>query len=242
MDNLRFLYQASNDDLLVLCDIITKDKDGNFRLTEELSATDAYKKNYPHNIKGMLPELINEFSRFGGNTFVNIFRQGGATYDVILRDVAKKNKVNFHKQASNEQIEQYILQKLFADSLEKATDEQLKLMLKELGYPTTNFGRQAAIAALLIAWKSGGFKSYILLVSVVNSALKFLIGRGLPLIANAALTRAASIIAGPIGWALTALWTLADISGPAYRVTIPAVIQIAYIRQQINQPKLLLPE
>ena len=41
---------------------------------------------------------------------------------------------------------------------------------------------------------------------------------------------------GPVGWVLTALWTLLDIAGPAYRVTIPAVIQITYIRQNVNHP------
>ena len=113
-------------------------------------------------------------------------------------------------------------------------DEELKNMMKELGYPTTNFSRQAAIATLMAAWKSGGFKSYMLLVSVVNAVMKFLIGRGLSFAANATLTRIASIMTGPVGWALTALWTIVDIAGPAYRVTIPAVIQIAYIRQSVN--------
>ncbi|WP_409012598.1 hypothetical protein [Bacteroides xylanisolvens] len=50
----------------------------------------------------------------------------------------------------------------------------------------------------------------------------------------------ASIMMGPIGWILTAVWTLIDIAGPAYRVTIPAVIQIAYIRQSANHPSHLL--
>ena len=39
--------------------------------------------------------------------------------------------------------------------------------------------------------------------------------------------------AGPIGWVITGLWTLADVAGPAYRVTIPAVIQVAFLRQYL---------
>ena len=236
MEELEFLNCATNSDLKILCDIILKDKNGDFRLTEELSTTQQFKDNYPNNIWKLLPALVAELRKFGGNTVVNMFRGHGPTYSEILRDVAKKCKVNFNKNSDNEQIEQYLIQKLFADSLDKATDEQLKAMMKELGLPTNNFGRQAAVAAIMLAWKSGGFKSYILLVSVVNGALKFLIGRGLPLVANAALTRAASIFTGPVGWALTALWTVADIAGPAFRVTVPAVIQIAYIRQHINNP------
>ena len=234
MTNLEFLYRASNNDLRLFCDIIVKDKNGNYRMTENLSDTQIYKNNYPNNIKKMLPELVSEFRLFGGNSLVNIFRGEGPEYSEILRNVAKRNKVSFNDKATDEQLEQYLLQKLFNDSLTGASNEELKNMMKELGYPTTNFSRQAAIATLMAAWKSGGFKSYMLLVSVVNAVMKFLIGRGLSFAANATLTRIASIMTGPVGWALTALWTIVDIAGPAYRVTIPAVIQIAYIRQSVN--------
>lgn len=240
MQNLAFLYRASNNDLRLLCDIIVKDKEGNNRLTEELTSTTEFKNNYPHNICGLLPQLVHEFRLYGGNSFVNFFRGKGPEYSEILRDVAKRNKVTFNSRNTDEQIEQYILQKLFVDSINNASDENLKRMLKELGYPTTNFTRQAAIATLMVAWKAGGFQSYILLVSVVNAVMKFLIGRGLSLAANAALTRMASIMMGPVGWVLTALWTIIDIAGPAYRVTIPAVIQIAYIRERVNHPSHLL--
>ena len=44
------------------------------------------------------------------------------------------------------------------------------------------------------------------------------------------LTKTASLLTGPIGWVITGLWTAIDLAGPAYRVTIPAVIQVAYLR------------
>lgn len=240
MKDLEFLYRASNEDLRLLCDIVVKDKNGAYRLTESLSGTHAFKTNYPHNIKGMLTPLVNEFRKFGGNSFANLFRGKGPEYSEILRDVAKRNKVSFNKRSPDERIESLLLQKLFEDSVENASDEDLKRMMDELGYPTTNFSRQAAVATLMAVWKAGGFQSYILLVSVVNAVMKFLVGRGLSLAANAALTRMASIMMGPVGWVLTALWTLIDIAGPAYRVTVPAVIQIAYIRQSVNNPSHLL--
>jgi hypothetical protein len=40
------------------------------------------------------------------------------------------------------------------------------------------------------------------------------------------------VFAGPVGWAATILWTLVDIAGPAYRVTIPCILHVAYIRQK----------
>jgi len=49
--------------------------------------------------------------------------------------------------------------------------------------------------------------------------------------------RGIGIALGPIGWAITAVWTFADLSSPAYRVTVPAVIQIAYMRNKIIAQK-----
>lgn len=78
----------------------------------------------------------------------------------------------------------------------------------------------------------GGFKSYQLTLIIANAIMKALFGRGLTLVANSTLTRIMAILTGPIGWAITALWTMIDIAGPAYRVTIPAVIQVAYLRKK----------
>ena len=69
-------------------------------------------------------------------------------------------------------------------------------------------------------------------VIITNAVLKHLIGRGLSFAANASLTKTMAILTGPIGWAITGLWTAADIAGPAYRVTIPAVFEITRLRQE----------
>ena len=41
-----------------------------------------------------------------------------------------------------------------------------------------------------------------------------------------------AVFAGPVGWAVTAIWTIFDIASPAYRVTIPCVLHIAMLRQK----------
>lgn len=88
----------------------------------------------------------------------------------------------------------------------------------------------ARSAAIQFAIRKGGFAAYKIAVIVANAIARALLGRGLSLAANAALTKWMSIFAGPIGWAVTVLWTVFDIAGPAYRVTIPCVVQIAYMR------------
>ena len=67
-------------------------------------------------------------------------------------------------------------------------------------------------------------------VIVANQIAVIVAGRGLAFAANAALTRTIGAFAGPIGWALLSLWTIFDIAGPAYRITIPCVVHVAYLR------------
>ena len=87
---------------------------------------------------------------------------------------------------------------------------------------------QALAAAFQVVFQAGGFKSYQLTLIVVNAVMKALMGRGLAFAANATLARSMAILTGPIGWAITAAWTVIDVGGAAYRVTIPAVIQVAF--------------
>ena len=83
---------------------------------------------------------------------------------------------------------------------------------------------QAAIAA-------GGFLPYQLAVVVANSMATVVIGHGLSFAGNALLTKSISVFAGPVGWAISAfLITNSLFAGPAYRVTVPAVIHISYLR------------
>ncbi len=96
---------------------------------------------------------------------------------------------------------------------------------------TTNFTKKAVIGAMQIAIKNSGFFAYKMSVIVANSVAKNIIGRGLSFAANQTLTKSIYIFAGPIGWIISSGWFLIDIAGPAYRITIPATIYIASLRQ-----------
>ncbi|WP_417881345.1 hypothetical protein [Vibrio sp.] len=48
---------------------------------------------------------------------------------------------------------------------------------------------------------------------------------------NTTVVRTASVLAGPVAWAITGVWTAIDLAGPAYSVTIPSVIHIAMLRK-----------
>ena len=101
-----------------------------------------------------------------------------------------------------------------------------------------SFSTKASLTASLQAIiKAKGFATYKLTVIVANAFWKFIFGRGLSFATNATLTKTLSVFLGPIGWTATGIWTVFDIASPAYRVTIPAVIQVAYLRQLLKQKK-----
>lgn len=236
-EDLEFLDDVSSEDLNDLVYALTKDKDGGKIFTEELTSSDAYKKYYPDHHR-YWQSIAAELQRFGANTLVTkTFRFGkGVLYREILTEVAEKLKVEFDKKSAIENIEDKLLNKILLDALEKMTEEERKEFATSMGVSgLASFSSQATFAAFQAIFKAGGFKSYQLTLVVINAISKAMLGRGLSFAGNAALMRSASLLVGPIGWTITGLWTIKDIAGPAFRVTIPAVIQVAYLRKKIRE-------
>ena len=117
--DLSFLSSATNEDLKVLVDYITLGKSGSPRLTETLTGTDEYKRNYPYHLDRMTGSITDELQRFGGNTFANILRGHGVPYRTILVDVCKKMKVSFNKNSSVEVIEGCLLQHVLIKTMDE---------------------------------------------------------------------------------------------------------------------------
>lgn len=232
--DLEFLEKINSSDLDVLVKILIYDKDGGERLTEELTMEDRYKRNSPDHHQ-YWDLIAAEIQCYGANTFMTIFRGGkGVLYKEILCDVCDKIKVNYNKNADTELIEMNLLMKILTDSMEKMSPDELREIVEELNLKTTTFTKEQVTVALQIAIKMGGFASYKIALIVANAVAKFLFGRGLSFAANATLARTMSIFAGPIGWVITGLWTAIDIAGPAYRITIPTIIQVAFLRAKLK--------
>lgn len=231
--DLEFLGKLDSKVLEDLVRCLTHDKDGELRITEELSNSTRYKECHPDHNKYW--ELIAaEIQCFGANTLVTIFRGGkGVEYKEVLMDVCDKLNVNYNKNSSAEKIEANMLLKILNDALEKMSPEELKKLAESIGVKNLNVITAESLLGIFQAvFRAGGFKSYQLTLIIVNAVLKAMIGRGLSFAGNAALTRTMAIVAGPIGWAITGAWTAVDIASAAYRVTIPAVIQVAVLRQK----------
>jgi len=228
--HLDFLKKVDNEKLEVLVNIITKDKDGNIRDSEDLTLQYEYKKHYP-NHKKYWHLIAADYQYFGANTLVSLFRGKGVLYEEILDDTCSAMKVNLPKNPSIQIKERNLLMKVIENSLENMTNKEKEELLKSLDLKTMNLTTPVIMASLQTAILSGGFYSYQLSVIIANSISKALVGQGLAFATNAGITRGLSILAGPIGWAITGGLTVISLAGPAKRVTIPATIYIASLRQ-----------
>lgn len=233
--DLYFLSCVDSQDMNDLVKVLTYDTNGIKRLTEELTNNNNYIRYSPDHHK-YWEDIAAEIQCFGANTFITIFRGGkGVLYNEVLKDVCDKIKVNYNKNSETITIENNLLMKLLMDALNKMTPDERANLGKEFGILWNNIYEFSPIAMATLfqtIFKAGGFKSYQLTLVIVNSIWKAMFGRGLTLATNATITRAAAILTGPIGWIITGLWTAMDIAGPAYRVTIPAVIQVALLRKK----------
>lgn len=204
-------------------------------LTEELTCNSWFRACHKAgDYRPCLDLIAAEIRKFGGNTFTNIRCGEGPQYKEVALDVCRKLNVPVCADWRMRYIDQALLDKVLADMWHKMTQGERRELLKALNVKVStdsDFGAEA-LAALLVTFRAGGFASYQLAVIVANAIAKVLLGQGLSLAANAALTKILSIVTGPLSIVLTTIWVVKDVAGPAYRVTIPVVLYIAAVRQR----------
>lgn len=89
------------------------------------------------------------------------------------------------------------------------------------------------VLALQAAIKKGGVLFTRLALYITQIISRMLLGRGLSFLGANAISR---VLGGPVGWAITIVWSVADLASPAYRVAIPAVLQVSCMRMhQFNK-------
>ena len=221
MNGFDILNEFSNEELEVLVKLIL-DK-GEF--TEMLSEDERY-KTYKPDHKRYVNKIKSELSEFASNSFVTAFRGHGVSYREMLTDVCEKTKTSFDENASLERIENALLEKVLEDAWENLSEQQKKEVLENT--PIGNMGG-FAVGAMLAAFRAGGAVSYQLTMLIVNGIAKAILGR---MLVGAVFARGAiGLLGGPIGIVLGSFAVLFDVSGPAYRITVPATIYIAALRR-----------
>ena len=226
---LKLLNACSPEDKAPLVNYITDNGDGRLLLDSDVRKKLVSAKKSGRFGSDIDELLIEEIQRFGGNTWINVVRGEGVSYEEVVQDVASKVGAKSPKGRDCEAMERAIIAKVIKEAWGKMSPEEQEAIANSMHIPAKG---PAALAALLAAAELGGFATFRLAAIVANAVARQLIGQGLTFGANAVLMQGLGAIVGPIGWAVTALWMAADLAGPAYRVTVPCVLHIAYLRQK----------
>ena len=221
--DLAFLKECSNEQLKLLAAFIIYDTDGKKRITEEISNTKEFQLYYPNNMLALLPSIINELQLFGGNSIANSVRKHGVSYRTILEDVCDLLKVNYQKNIPTDLLEQYLLQKVLVMSVDKMSENDIHHISDKL----TKEELKNQIGLL-----KAGSPLFIKLTTMIigNLAVKYGLKQAAGFVAKFAGGRMFALLTGPVGWIIAGVWTAVDIAGPAYRVTVPCTLTIAYLR------------
>ncbi|WQY70633.1 DUF3944 domain-containing protein [Helicobacter pylori] len=173
--DLAFLNHLSSNDLKDLFDALVYDEDGTLRMNEELTSSTEYQR-CGHDYAKYPRRIAEELQRYGGNTFINFFRNERVLYKEILCDVCDHLKVSYNEKSNTSLIEQNMLSKLLKDSLEKMSGREIKELGHELGMTNIDKvigeNKQVLIASVLTLFKAGGSHSYALAIAVADAMVK----------------------------------------------------------------------
>lgn len=230
-EHLTPLLRACSDaDLMPVRDTILR------TFTNCLDVDEAYLQA-PDCPSSYVDELIAEIRRFGGNTLANIARNGGVPYAQIARAAAEKAGAKCASDATVEEVEWAVI----ANALDRAVAKlsageraALEVEFERAGFDGVDLGGDEALSARLAGARirAGSFGAYRAVVIVAGAFARALLGAEAEVPAHAALARAIGAIAAPVGAVASPLWALVHLGGPAYRVTIPVVAQVGFLRLQ----------
>lgn len=218
------LEAATNDELEVIHDILLN------KTSEGLSGHDAYEEHYP-NHREYADLIAEELRDFGGNTFVNIFRREGPSYKEIVCDVADKIDAPHNDDWEVAAIEHSVMARVLEKAFEKMSKAERRAVLHVARQEDGTENHHEMFQAV---FRSGGYRSQQLMRVVRDALVENVLGRGLQVAANVVLGRALGALLGPIGWAVTGFAAVIQIAGPSYKVTLPCVANVAYVRGRLK--------
>jgi uncharacterized protein YaaW (UPF0174 family) len=204
----NLLSNAASADLETLADLITDNGKGRLALDSDVKQTILTRK-----VQGRLTSITGlmekEIRAFGSNTIASVFGSESVSYLELARDVAKKldGKPSAHDDifAIEEIVIRQAVQKYMGN---EALDDYLKTG-NVVGYVTQLVKTLISAAGTIagIAATGGG----VGLASVFGS-------------------RVLSLVAPPLAIGSAGL-AIYEASSPAFRITVPAVLEIAKIRR-----------
>lgn len=204
--DLDFLADLDDGELELLFRLLAYDSKGSPRISQGITRSREFKQHGEHYSR-YWRLLGEELQRFGGNTLVNVFRRGrGVLYHEILVDVCARflPAGSWGRNDPAEKLEHALLtQELGRHPAARGGGEDLQAVCARMDRDDVNTFLENLSPATEGASRAGRYVAF------------YALGRLL-----------ARRLGGPAAVGAAA----ADLAGPAWRVTVPAVFLIAILR------------
>jgi uncharacterized protein YaaW (UPF0174 family) len=230
---IKFLSSVKEDKLLPLCEILKIDEeDINFALVNEISVQGLIgedeieeKITNQKEIKKLKKLRKGEIYRFAISKTILAGLQWRASkiakkhpyYKQIL--IMTADKMGISAVGSVKELEARISQKAFNQFIEKLPEKEKEKLERELIKTINDLEIE-------------GLGHIYLTATTALSAISSAVGITLPFVIYTSLTRAISILIGPIGWILGGVFTIWSLWQPNYKVLIPAILYITALKSE----------
>ena len=224
--DLDFLQHCSEEQLANFARLLTHNEKGKTRLSSVLMRNELFKsmEGHPERHRRNWQLIAGELQHFGGDSIANKLRGHRKLYRAILLDVSKRLKLKADKEMSTFEIEQQLLEQFLRNTWKKMDEEHKQEFLHAVDARVNELEELLPLLMkdkLLAKGVSHLLSSQLTRILRTHAAMSVL-GHG--------LLRGAGL-GGPVGAALNGVKA---VSGSAYRVTIPAVLQIACLRRMVS--------
>ncbi|EJV8326884.1 acidic protein MsyB [Escherichia coli] len=224
--DLDFLQHCSEEQLANFARLLTHNEKGKTRLSSVLMRNELFKsmEGHPEQHRRNWQLIAGELQHFGGDSIANKLLGHGKLYRAILLDVSKRLKLKADKEMSTFEIEQQLLEQFLRNTWKNMDEEHKQEFLHAVDARVNELEELLPLLMkdkLLAKGVSHLLSSQLTRILRTHAAMSVL-GHG--------LLRGAGL-GGPVGAALNGVKA---VSGSAYRVTIPAVLQIACLRRMVS--------
>ena len=224
--DLDFLQHCSEEQLANFARLLTHNEKGKTRLSSVLMRNELFKsmEGHPEQHRRNWQLIAGELQHFGGDSIANKLRGHCKLYRAILLDVSKRLKLKADKEMSTFEIEQQLLEQFLRNTWKNMDEEHKQEFLHAIDARVNELEELLPLLMkdkLLAKGVSHLLSSQLTRILRTHAAMSVL-GHG--------LLRGAGL-GGPVGAALNGVKA---VSGSAYRVTIPAVLQIACLRRMVS--------
>ncbi|MEG3676592.1 acidic protein MsyB [Escherichia coli] len=224
--DLDFLQHCSEEQLANFARLLTHNEKGKTRLSSVLMRNELFKsmEGHPEQHRRNWQLIAGELQHFVGDSIANKMRGHGKLYRAILLDVSKRLKLKADKEMSTFEIEQQLLEQFLRNTWKNMDEEHKQEFLHAVDARVNKLEELLPLLMkdkLLAKGVSHLLSSQLTRILRTHAAMSVL-GHG--------LLRGAGL-GGPVGAALNGVKA---VSGSAYRVTIPAVLQIACLRRMVS--------